>query len=110
MCSDVVIKAQGLGKAYFIYSKPQDRLKQMFLRGYKKLYKEYWAFQNVDCEIRRGETVGIIGRNGSGKSSLLQVIAGTLQPNSGTISVSGELHLCLSLVRASILNLPDERT
>jgi len=97
MCSDVVIKAQGLGKAYFIYSKPQDRLKQMFLRGYKKLYKEYWAFQNVDCEIRRGETVGIIGRNGSGKSSLLQVIAGTLQPNSGTISVSGRVAPLLEL-------------
>ena len=97
MSSEVVIDAKGLGKAYLIYSKPQDRLKQMFLRGYRKLYREYWAFQNVDFQVRRGETVGIIGRNGSGKSTLLQVIAGTLQPSSGTISVTGRIAPLLEL-------------
>ena len=97
MSSDIVIDAKGLGKAYLIYSKPQDRLKQMFLRKYRKLYREYWAFQNVTCQIRRGETVGIIGRNGSGKSTLLQVIAGTLQPSSGSISISGRVAPLLEL-------------
>ena len=97
MSSDVVVRAKGLGKAYLIYQKPEDRLKQMFLRSYKKLYREFWAFQNVDLQIRRGETVGIIGRNGSGKSTLLQVIAGTLKPNSGTINVRGRVAPLLEL-------------
>ena len=97
MCSEPTIRAAGLGKAYLIYARPEDRLKQMFWRGRKKLYREYWAFQNVSFDIARGEAVGIIGRNGSGKSTLLQVIAGTLQPNAGTLSVEGRIAPLLEL-------------
>lgn len=96
MSSEIAIKAQGLGKSYLIYAKPQDRLKQMILR-WRKYYQEYWAVQNVDLAIRRGEAVGIIGRNGSGKSTLLQMIAGTLQPNSGALSVEGRVAPLLEL-------------
>jgi len=96
MSSEIAIKAQGLGKSYLIYAKPQDRLKQMILR-WRKYYQEYWAVQNVDLTIRRGEAVGIIGRNGSGKSTLLQMIAGTLQPNSGGLSVEGRVAPLLEL-------------
>lgn len=96
MLSEVAIQASGLGKAYLIYDKPQDRLKQMILR-WRRFYREYWAVQDVDLTIRRGETVGIIGRNGSGKSTLLQMIAGTLQPNSGSLSVSGRVAPLLEL-------------
>lgn len=96
MSSEIVIQASGLGKAYLIYSKPQDRLKQMLFR-WRRYYEEYWAFQNVDLTIRRGETVGIVGRNGSGKSTLLQVIAGTLQPNAGTVDVRGRVAPLLEL-------------
>lgn len=96
MSSETVIEARDLGKAYLIYSKPQDRLKQMMLR-WRKYYREFWAVQNIDLSIRRGETVGIIGRNGSGKSTLLQMIAGTLQPNAGTLAVEGRVAPLLEL-------------
>jgi lipopolysaccharide transport system ATP-binding protein len=96
MSSEAVIEAHGLGKAYLIYAKPQDRLKQMVLR-WRKHYQEYWAVQNVDLSIKRGETVGIIGTNGSGKSTLLQMIAGTLRPNAGTLAVEGRVAPLLEL-------------
>jgi lipopolysaccharide transport system ATP-binding protein len=96
MSSEAVIEARGLGKAYLIYAKPQDRLKQMVLR-WQRYYQEYWAVQNVDLSIRRGEAVGIIGRNGSGKSTLLQMIAGTLQPNAGMLAVDGRVAPLLEL-------------
>ncbi|UIK11670.1 ABC transporter ATP-binding protein [Rhizobium leguminosarum] len=96
MLSEIVIEATSLSKAYLIYSKPQDRLKQMFLR-WRKYYQEYWAVQNVDLSIRRGETVAIVGRNGSGKSTLLQMIAGTLQPNGGSLRVHGRVAPLLEL-------------
>ncbi|HEX2020100.1 MAG TPA: ABC transporter ATP-binding protein [Aurantimonas sp.] len=64
---------------------------------WRKYFEEYWAFQNVDLTIRRGETVGIVGRNGSGKSTLLQVIAGTLRPTVGSIGVSGRVAPLLEL-------------
>lgn len=96
MSSEVVIQASGLGKAYLIYSKPQDRLKQMVFR-WKRYFSEYWAVQNAEFTIRRGETVGIIGRNGSGKSTLLQMIAGTLHPNAGTLRVEGRVAPLLEL-------------
>jgi lipopolysaccharide transport system ATP-binding protein len=96
MSSEIAIEASSLGKAYLIYARPEDRLKQMLFR-WRKYFEEYWAFQNVDLTIRRGETVGIIGRNGSGKSTLLQVIAGTLQPTVGRIGVSGRVAPLLEL-------------
>jgi lipopolysaccharide transport system ATP-binding protein len=94
--SDVVIAAEGLGKVYTIYRRPEDRLKQMLLR-WKRYYSEYWAVQGVDLSIRRGETVGIIGRNGSGKSTLLQMICGTLSPSAGTVAVQGRVAGLLEL-------------
>ncbi|MCP2218499.1 MULTISPECIES: ABC transporter ATP-binding protein [Bradyrhizobium] len=96
MSSETVIEARDLGKAYLIYSKPQDRLKQMILR-WRKYYREYWAVQNINLSIQRGETVGVIGRNGSGKSTLLQMIAGTLQPNVGKLAVEGRVAPLLEL-------------
>jgi lipopolysaccharide transport system ATP-binding protein len=96
MSSKLAIHAENLGKAYLIYKKPQDRLKQIILR-WKTYYTAYWAVQNVSFKIKRGETVGIIGRNGSGKSTLLQMIAGTLQPNSGSVVVEGRVAPLLEL-------------
>ncbi|MGV1867582.1 MULTISPECIES: ABC transporter ATP-binding protein [unclassified Rhizobium] len=96
MSSEVVIKASSLSKAYLIYAKPQDRLKQMLLR-WRRYYREYWAVQNVELSISRGETVAIVGRNGSGKSTLLQMIAGTLQPTAGTLDVAGRVAPLLEL-------------
>ncbi|NYZ17736.1 ABC transporter ATP-binding protein [Azospirillum sp. RWY-5-1] len=94
---ETVIEAVGLGKAYAIFKRPQDRLKQMLVRGRRRYYDEYWALRGVDLTVRRGETVGIIGRNGSGKSTFLQLVCGTLTPTSGRVTVNGRIAALLEL-------------
>ena len=91
------IRIEDLGKRYPIFSRPQDRLKQMLVRGRKRYYKEYKALDKISLEVRRGESVGIIGRNGCGKSTLLQIIAGTLQPSDGQVEVNGRVSALLEL-------------
>jgi lipopolysaccharide transport system ATP-binding protein len=97
MSSDIAIKVEGLSKCYQLYGSPRDRLKQMLMRGRKQYYREFWALRDLSFEIKRGETVGIIGRNGSGKSTLLQLICGTLSPTSGSIQTHGRIAALLEL-------------
>ncbi len=93
----------GLGKRYEIYDKPQDRLKQTLFRGRRQFYREFWALRDVSLDVRKGETVGIIGRNGCGKSTLLQLIAGTLSATTGERARStAAWPRCSSSARASI--------
>jgi lipopolysaccharide transport system ATP-binding protein len=94
---DLVIDVKDLGKVYHLYKKPVDRLKQVFLWGRRKLYREFWALQDVSFEVRRGEVLGLIGRNGAGKSTLLQIICGILQPTSGVAIVRGRVAALLEL-------------
>jgi lipopolysaccharide transport system ATP-binding protein len=98
MDEDVVVQVENVSKVYQLYDKPQDRLKQaLFWRFGKRYGREFWALRDVSFQVRRGETVGIIGRNGSGKSTLLQIIAGTLQPTSGSVQVRGRVAALLEL-------------
>ena len=97
MSSEAVIRVEGLGKTYQIYEKPVDRLLQMFFQGRKSFHKEFHALEDVSFDVKRGETVGIIGRNGSGKSTLLQLICGTLNPTSGSSEVKGRVAALLEL-------------
>jgi lipopolysaccharide transport system ATP-binding protein len=97
MSSDIAIKVEGLSKSYQIYDRPHDRLKQMFFWGRRQYYREFWALRDVSFEVKRGETVGIIGRNGSGKSTLLQLICGTLNPTGGQIMTNGRIAALLEL-------------
>jgi len=97
MSSEIAISAQNLSKCYQIYDKPRDRLLQMFFRGQKQYFREFYAVKDVSFEIKRGETVGIIGRNGSGKSTLLQLLCGTLNPTSGTVTIKGKIAALLEL-------------
>lgn len=100
-----VIKVENLSKRYEIYPAPRDRLKQFVLPPLQHLlgttptqyFSEFWAMRDVSFEIKKGETVGIIGRNGSGKSTLLQMIAGTLTPTTGTVQVNGRVAALLEL-------------
>ena len=94
---EFVISVRGLGKCYRIYSKPQDRLKQALWRGRKQYFQEFWALRDISLEVRRGETVGIMGRNGCGKSTLLQMICGTLTPTEGQIQIHGRVAALLEL-------------
>ncbi len=91
------ITARGLGKAYQVFARPEDRLKQMLFGGSRTYYKEFWALRDVDLDVYPGETVGIVGRNGSGKSTLLQILCGTLQPTTGSVSVRGRVAALLEL-------------
>ena len=105
MSSEIAIKVQNLSKCYQIYDQPSDRLKQFFLPRLRHLagspsiqyYREFWALKDVSFEIKKGETIGIIGRNGSGKSTLLQMICGTLNPTSGSITTHGRIAALLEL-------------
>lgn len=96
-CEPPAISVRGLTKAYQIYNKPIDRLKQMLWHGRKTYYREFLAVKGVDLDVARGETVGIVGRNGSGKSTLLKMICGTLPPTTGTIDVRGRIAPMLAL-------------
>lgn len=105
MSSEIAIKVENLGKCYHIYDTPRDRLKQFLLPRAQRLlglspknyYREFWALKDVAFEVKKGETVGIIGRNGSGKSTLLQVICGTLNPTSGSVHTTGRTAALLEL-------------
>ncbi len=91
------ISVRGLNKVYKLYDKPMDRLKEALGLSRKKRYKEHYALRNVDMEIRQGETVGIIGTNGSGKSTILKIITGVLNPTSGSVEVDGRISALLEL-------------
>jgi lipopolysaccharide transport system ATP-binding protein len=94
---DTVIQCMDLGKCYQIYNNPKDRLKQAIWRGSRQYFREFWAVRDVNFEVKRGESLGIIGRNGSGKSTLLQLICGTLTPTEGTIQTKGRIAALLEL-------------
>lgn len=99
MFSDVVIAARGLSKSFPIYEKPHHRLFQMLVpRRHKQRWsREFRALKGIDLTVRRGETVGIVGRNGSGKSTLLQILCGTLTPTCGEVEVKGRIAALLEL-------------
>lgn len=97
MSSDAIIEVQGLSKLFPIYDKPHHRLMQMVFGGGSRWYREFCALREIDFSIRRGETVGIVGRNGSGKSTLLQIICGTLAPSMGEVHVRGRVAALLEL-------------
>ncbi|KQV44864.1 ABC transporter ATP-binding protein [Duganella sp. Root336D2] len=105
MSSEVVITVKNLSKSYHIYEQPRDRLKQFVLPSLqglvgmtrKRYYRDFWALRDISFEVRRGETIGVLGRNGSGKSTLLQMIAGTLTPSSGQVAIGGKITALLEL-------------
>lgn len=95
--TEPAINLEKISKIYQMYAKPSDRLKQMFWRSRRKLFRDFVALNQVSLNIKKGETVGIIGRNGSGKSTLLQIICGTLQATSGKMNINGRIAALLEL-------------
>ena len=92
-----VIQVKDLTKMYKLYDKPSDRLKEALGLTRKKLYKEHYALHDVNFDIYEGECVGIIGTNGSGKSTILKIITGVLTPTSGEVKVDGRISALLEL-------------
>jgi ABC-type polysaccharide/polyol phosphate transport system ATPase subunit len=106
MSSDnIVIRINDISKSYQIYDKPRDRLKQFVmprLRRFtgqlpKQYFREFWSLKNISFEVKKGETIGIIGKNGAGKSTLLQILCGTITPSNGTIETKGRIAALLEL-------------
>jgi len=94
---NIVISVKNLTKVYRLYEKPLDRLKESFNVFHKQYYKEHYALNNLNFEVKKGETVGIIGVNGAGKSTLLKVITGVLTPTSGSLEIKGRISALLEL-------------
>ena len=99
MCSDgdIVLSVRNVSKCFEMYEKPIHRLYQTICAGKKKFYREFWALRDINFDVRRGECVGIIGRNGAGKATLLQIITGTLAATTGTVELKGRVAALLEL-------------
>lgn len=95
--NNIAIKVSHLTKVYKLYNKPEDRLKEALHPFKKKYHKDFYALNDVNFEIKKGETVGIIGKNGAGKSTLLKIITGVLTPTSGHVHVNGRIASLLEL-------------
>ncbi|HJC32853.1 MAG TPA: ABC transporter ATP-binding protein [Candidatus Anaerobutyricum faecale] len=95
--SETAILVDHVSKMYKLYDKPMDRLKESLGLSHKKKYKEHFALNDVSFQVHRGETVGIIGTNGSGKSTILKIITGVLNPTGGTVQVNGRISALLEL-------------
>ncbi len=97
MLSGIAIKAEKLSKIYKLYNSPVDRVKESLHPLRRQYHNDFYALNDVSFEIRKGESVGIIGKNGSGKSTLLKILAGVLTPTSGSVTVNGKVSALLEL-------------
>ena len=91
------IEVRGVSKFYNLYERPQDRVKELFSLTKKKYHTLYKALDQVSFTVKKGETLGIIGRNGAGKSTLLKLITGVITPSEGSIETHGEISALLEL-------------
>ncbi|MGQ8876878.1 ABC transporter ATP-binding protein [Delftia sp. NA_296.1] len=92
---DLVLRVRDLGKEYKLYPSPRARFKALLTGA--ATHRSHWALRDVSFELRRGQCIGVIGDNGAGKSSLLKLLAGTLQPSFGTIERVGRVTAILEL-------------
>lgn len=97
MSSDFVVSVENLSKRYFVQSRPIDQLKWRLFKQSAPESAQHWALRDISFELKRGETLGIMGRNGCGKSTLLEIIVGTLAATEGNVEVRGELAALLEL-------------
>ena len=95
--SETAISVSNLTKIYPLYDKHIDRMKEALHPFKKKYHHDFYALNDVSFEIKKGETVGIIGKNGAGKSTLLKILTGVLTPTSGNVQVNGRVSSLLEL-------------
>jgi lipopolysaccharide transport system ATP-binding protein len=97
MSSDLVISCDRVGKAFQLYMRRNDQLKQAIFGHWKQFYHQHWVLRDITFKVRRGERIGIIGRNGAGKTTLLQIICGITLPTHGSVQVNGQVAPILAL-------------
>ena len=95
--SKLAIKVENITKIYKLYDKPIDRLKESLSPGKKEYHKDFYALNELSFHVEKGQTVGIIGTNGSGKSTILKIITGVLTPTTGQVEVNGKISALLEL-------------
>lgn len=95
--SGYAINVTDVTKVYRLYEKPIDRLKESMSISHKNYHRDFYALNQLSFQVKKGETVGIIGTNGSGKSTILKIITGVLTPTSGQVSVAGKISALLEL-------------
>ena len=93
----IAIEVKDVDKVYKLYEKPSDRIKEALGLGSKVRHTDHKALSDVSMTIYQGETVGIIGTNGSGKSTILKIITGVLNPTAGEVKVNGRISALLEL-------------
>lgn len=96
MSEKIAISVENVSKIYKLYNKPLDRLKEA-LGSKKVVAREHFALADVSFQVGKGETVGIIGTNGSGKSTILKIITGVLNPTGGKVVIDGRISALLEL-------------
>ena len=92
-----VIKVDHVSKVYKIYDQPTDRFKEALGIGKKQYHRDYYALNDLSFQVGKGEIVGIVGRNGSGKSTILKILTGVLNPTSGSVETRGKVAALLEL-------------
>ena len=97
MSRETAISIEHVSKMYKLYNKPSDRLKDSLGLARGKNYQEHYALSDINFSIQKGETVGIIGTNGAGKSTILKIITGVLSPTSGRVVTNGRISALLEL-------------
>ena len=94
---NLAIQVEDVTKIYRLYEKPIDRLKETVSVTHKNYHRDFYALNGISFQVKKGETVGIIGTNGSGKSTILKIITGVLTPTTGTVKVDGKISALLEL-------------
>src|SRR5260370_10592403 len=100
--SEYAVRLHGAGKRYKIFDHGRDHLFDAFgitkvLPWIKTRHEDFWALRHIDLDLRKGDRIGIIGRNGAGKTTMLKLITGNLPPTEGTVEVEGEVHPLLDV-------------
>ncbi|MCR4843270.1 MAG: ABC transporter ATP-binding protein [Eubacterium sp.] len=97
MDKDTAILVDHVSKLYKLYDKPFDRMKEALGFSRKKLYTEHYALHDLSFEVKKGDCIGIIGTNGAGKSTILKIITGVINPTEGTAQTDGHISALLEL-------------
>ncbi len=97
MSDEYAIRVQDVSKMYKLYGKNSDRVRDALGLTRKKLYKEHYALHHLSFDVKKGETMGIIGTNGAGKSTILKIITGVLSPTEGNVQIDGRISALLEL-------------
>lgn len=95
--AEYAVEVKNVTKIYRLYDKPIDRLKESLSVTHREYHKDFYALSDLSFTVEKGQTVGIIGTNGSGKSTILKIITGVLTPTTGEVTVRGKISALLEL-------------